>query len=531
MSGTMEKTIRVLSSSKGKAARRAMHFAVVSSEPQLSLLASHEVMKTNNVTGMFELVKKFQQLTSEQRNLLATHVDKLGSPVRMALLNENLDVQENAINVIRHLRPYSVIPQLLRHLELGGPTRHFGVVQWAVNHLVEYFAQEFQGLVPRQASYSYTLAEIIDAMERGISSWQRHEREIFLDVFFRISERIGTPGHVSYEMMSNPNHPAHAVFMRKLAGSQDHFVIRFLVRQLESNAVPKVFLHTASRRTDIAFVRMLLETVGYHPTTMLQTNLSHIFRFDWLADLHSRLKDLDGTYHRFLVEMMHCSGLSEMEKTAVYETVLQFGSLQGKTAVMERLLHNMSSDADRLVLLASDNDDPEIQALALSQLRARRIHGATSRLLRFLDSPHDCVRNAISGELTEFRMDRLLLTLDALSDEQRDYMLQVVKIIDPDYKETIARELENPRQKHKDFLLDLITVERAVVTYEASLMKLVEHEQALSLRLKAVKLLALGIHEASLHFLKNTTERDRDMEVRLLAQRVYEIRNTSQRGT
>jgi len=526
----MEKTIRVLSSSKGKAARRAMHFAVASSEPRLSLLASREVVKTNNVTGMFELVKQYNHLTKEQQSLLATHVDKLGVPVRMALLNENVAVQENAIDVIRHLRPYSVIPLLMRHLELGGPAQHFGVVQWAVNHLVEYFAEEFQGLVPRKATYSYTLAEIIDAMERGLASWQRHEREVFLDVFFRLSERIGTLGHESYEMMSNPNHPAHAVFVRKLICSQNHFVMRFLVRQLESIVVPKELLHATSRRTDLTFVRMLLETVGYHPSSMMQTNLSHIFRFDWLGGLRTRLEELNEGCHRFLVEMVHWSGLSAMEKTLIYETVLRFGSRLGKTAVLERLQQMLTPDADRLVLLASENADPEIQAAALSQLRSRRIKGATSRLLRFIDTPHDCVRDAVSGELTEFRMDRMLQNLDALSGEQRDYMLQVVKRIDPDFKETIARELGNPVQKHKDFLLDLLIVEKAVVTYETSLMKLVAHERILPLRLKAVKLLAMGIHEASLQFLKNTAERDRDTEVRLLAQRVYEIRIKSRQG-
>ena len=526
----MEKTIRVLSSSKGKAARRAMYFAVASSEPQLSLLASREVVKTNNVAGMFELIKKYNQLPSEQRNLLAANRDKLGVPVLMALLNENLEVQENAIDVIRHLRPYSVIPLLLRHLELGEPARHFGVVPWAVNHLLDYFLQEFQGSVPRKATYGDTLAEIMDAMKRGFSSWQRHEREIFLDVFFRLSEHPGTLDHESYEMMSRPNHPMHAVFVRKLTGSQNHFVMRFLVRQLESTLVPKELLHAASRRTDLPFVRMLLETVGYHPTSMLQTNLSRIFRFDWLGGLRTRLEELDDGCHRFLVELVHWSGLSAMEKTVVYETVLRFGSRPGQSAVLERLRQTMTPDADRLVLLASDNADPEIQATALSQLRARRIPGATSRLLHFIDTPHDCVRNAISGELAEFRMDRLLQNLDALSDEQCELMLRVVKKIDPNYMETIARELENPLQEHKDFLLDLLIVERAVVTYEMPLMKLIETEQTLPLRLKAVKLLAMGIHEASLQFLKNTAERDRDMEVRLLAQRIYEIRNKSLAG-
>ena len=136
----VEKTIRVLSSSNGKAARHAMHFAVSSSEPSLSFLASREVLKNNNSSGMFELIKKYDQLSPEQYELLVENMDKLGPSIRMALLNGNSVIQDNAINVIRNLRPYSLIPLLLQHLKLG-ETSHLGIVQWAVTHLVDYFTE------------------------------------------------------------------------------------------------------------------------------------------------------------------------------------------------------------------------------------------------------------------------------------------------------------------------------------------------------------------------------------------------------
>ena len=524
MSKRVEKTIRVLSSSKGKAARQAMHFAISSSEPTLSFLASREVLKTNSPAGIFEMVKRYNQLTVEQQELLAADVDKLGSPIRMALLNTNPAVQDNAITVIRKLRPYSLIPLLLQHLELGG-SNHLGIVQWAISLLVNYFYQEFQGHVPRKASYGYTLTEISDALERGFSTWRRHEREIFFDVFFRLSERFGTLGDEFHEVMANPSHPAHAVFNRKLVGSQDLFVLRFLIRQLESMTAPNSLLVAAARRTDRVFIRMLLETVGYSPPVTLQENLAKIRRFDWLNDVRSRLDELDGGCHRFLVKLVRYSGMTDDEKLNIYETVLKFGSLAGKTVVVEQLQQVKPPDGNRLILLATESDEPEIQAVALTQLRVRNIKGATSRLLRFIDSPHPAVRKVVAEELTEFRMDRLLPSLDSLSDEQRDYMLRVIKKIDPKIRETIARELENPHQRHKDFLLNMIQEERTVVTYETSLMKLVESESDLSLRLKAVKLLAFGIHEMSRRFLKTLADGDGGMEIRILAQRVYEIRN------
>jgi len=326
-------------------------------------------------------------------------------------------------------------------------------------------------------------------------------------------------------MVANPNHPAHEVFVRKLMGSQSACVMRFLTRQLALTLAPNTLLVAAARRTDRAFIRVLLETVGDSPTIMMQKNLSCIRRFDWLHDVCSHFEVLDSSCHRFLVKLVRYSGMNEDEKFNVYETVLRFGSLAGKAAVVEHLQQIKPPDGNRLILLALESEDPEIQAAALAQLRARNIKGATSQLLRFIDSPHPGVRKVAAEELTEFRMDRLLLSLDSLSDEQRDYMLRVIKKIDPMIRETVARELENPHQRHKDFLLNIIQEERTVVTYETSLIKLVEHERDLVLRLKAVKLLAFGIHETSRQFLKTLTDGDGEMEIRILAQRVYEIRN------
>ena len=525
MNETVEKTIRVLSSSKGKAASQALHLAVSSSEPELSLLASREVLGSNNTSGMFELVKNYDHLTPELHGLLASNVDKIGPPIRMALLNDSPMVQDNAIAVIKELRPYSVIPLLLHHLELGGPPRHLGIVQWAVTYLADYFFQEFRGTIPQKASYGYMLLEISDVLDRGFTSWRRHERLIFIDVFFQLSERFNGLSSELRAVISNPNHPVHEPFVRKLAESQTPQIMRFLIRQLESGNAPKSLLLIAARRTDRPFVRMLLDTVGYNPTGKMRDNLSHIRRFDWLSDIRHTLGDFDPGCHRFLVTLVRFSGMSEHEKSVAFETVLRYGSPQGQAAVVDHLRQLQTPDGDRLVLLASESEHPAVQAAALSQLRNRNIAGASSRLLRSIDTPYPEVRKVISEELIEFRMDRLLQSYDVLSEEQRNYMLRVIDRIDPHKVETISRELENPNQSHKDFLLNLIQEERAVVTYETSLMRFVCLEQDHSLRLHGVKLLAFGVTEASRQLLRTIAVNDAEADIRVMAQRVYEIRN------
>jgi len=300
--------------------------------------------------------------------------------------------------------------------------------------------------------------------------------------------------------------------------------MRFLVRQLDSIAVPKSLLSAVSRRSDHVFIRMLLDTVGYCPSATLRENLSRIRNFEWLGNIRARLEELDEGCHHFLAELVRCSGMSEQEKMIFYESILRFGKRPGKTAVLKFLRPMTAFDADRLILLATESGDPEVQAAALVQLRERNVRGATSKLLACIESPHEQVRLTAAAELTEFRMDRLLQSLDALSEEQRRYMIRVIKVVDPRMRETIARELENPAQEHKDFLLTLITGEKTVAQYESSLMKLVMRESDPLLRFHAVKLLALGSHESSCHFLKRLAEHDSDPELRLLAKRIYDIR-------
>lgn len=526
MAEAVAKTIRILASSKGKAARQALLAAVASSEPIVSLSASREVLAKNNTNGIFELIKTFDLLPPEQRELLAADAEKIAPALRMALINSDSAVQENAVAIIKQWRPYSLIPLLLQHLEQGALASHQGIAQWAVNFLVDYFTREFQGLVPRKPCHSYTLVAIVDAIDKGFASWARHQRAIFIDVFFRLSERFDGLGDEAREMMANGNHPAHMTFARKMIDSQDPQVMRFLIRNLESTLAPNSLLVAAARRTDRVFVRLLLESVGYKPSVTLRDNLAKIRRFEWLGNLRTLLDDLDEEgYHRFLVELVRHSGLADHEKMTVYENILRYGKRQGKIAVTELMRCVPTSDGDRFVLQALEDEIPEVQAAALSQLRSRKVRNSTAKLLQYVDSPHECVRKAVGDELTEFRLDRVLQSLDAFSPEQQNYMLSVVKKIDPNLKETIARELENPAQRHKDFLLDLIVEEKIVASFETSLMKLVDREQDVPLRLKAVKLLALCAGEISDKFLQTTFERDGNSEVRVLAKRIRDIRD------
>ncbi|MDR1491651.1 MAG: HEAT repeat domain-containing protein [Planctomycetaceae bacterium] len=526
MADPLTKTIQILTSSKGKASRRALNVALHSSEPRVCLLACQEVLAKNHSAGIFELIKNYSQLPQKQREFLAQNIEKLVSPIRTALLNEDLSVQNNAIIAVQDLRPYSLIPHLLRIFEQEPPSRYLGNVQAVVMFLTNEFSRKFNGTVPQIPAYGHILTEIIDTLQHGFCLWKKHERMIFFDVFFKLSDHMTNIGYEFRDMTSDPNHPAQLPLIRKLVDSPDPQVIRFLIRQLESISAPPGILSVAARRTDRLFVRMLLESIGYKPSLLYQENLSKIHKWEWLNHLRDWLPQQDAGYHCFVVALIRYSGLNELEKINLYAQILRYGKTPGKLALLEALRNNMeSSNINRLVLQTADDSEPEVQAAALSQLRERNIKNWTAILLKYVDSPSPLVRETISRELIEFRMARFLKKFDQFLPEQQKFMFSVIRKVDPEFQEVMALELINPQQKHKDFLLQMISEEHLAVRFETPLIQFVEKENDVSLRLKGIKLLALGRLSASYHCLKRIADNDLDKETRALAQRICEIRS------
>ncbi|MDR1384818.1 MAG: HEAT repeat domain-containing protein [Planctomycetaceae bacterium] len=525
MADPLAKTIQILASSKGKASKRALNVALHSSEPRVSLLACQEILAKNHQAGIFELVKNYPQLPQKQRELLAQNVEKLVYPIRAALMNEDLSVQNNAITAVQDLHPYSLIPHLLRVFGQEPPSRYLGNAQAVIMFLTDEFSQQFNGTVPQIPAYGHILTEIIDVLQHGFCSWKKHERMIFFDVLFKLSDRMTNTGYMFRDMMSDPNHPAQLPLIRKLVDSPDPQVIRFLIHQLESISAPPGILSAAARRTDRLFVRMLLESIGYKPSLLYQENLSKIRKWEWLSSLRDWLPQQDAGYHCFAVMLIRYSGINELEKNSFYNQILRYGKTPGKLALLDALRNLESSDVNRLVLQMADDSEPEVQAAALSQLRERNIKNWTAILLKYIDSPSPIVRETISRELVEFRMARFLKKFDQFSPEQQKYMLSVIRKIDPEFLEITAWELSNPRQKHKEFLLQFISEEHLAVRFEMPLIQFVERESDASLRLKGIKLLALGKLSASYHCLKRIADSDFDKDVRTLAQRICEIRS------
>src|SRR4030095_8301238 len=96
--------------------------------------------------------------------------------------------------------------------------------------------------------------------------------------------------------------------------------------------------------------------------------------------------------------------------------------------------------ADELALRMLDDDDPHVRAAVATQLRERHLPGATMRLVRLLESPHQIEREAAQAGLVEFQFDKYLAGFDGLSADSRRSTGLLVRQIDPALASNLRRE-------------------------------------------------------------------------------------------
>jgi len=529
MSDAIHKTIKILASSRDQKAGRVLRLAMKSSHKLIRVAASHEAVTQRHQQGLVELIRQFGQLDPEQISLLSANRRQFSVPIRALLLSDVPEYQENAMLAVEKLMPYELIPTLLHYLEQGALPGYVGVVHWAVNQLMNGFVREFDGTTPKKVSYGHILTETVNILQKAVGSWRRHQRELFLTVFLKLFPRMEQCTGELAEMATDPKHPAYQTFLRKILESPEPEVLQFVIHSLRRSSPPSSVLAATARRTDRLFLKVLFEATSYKSDTFKE-NLLKVRRFEWMNALVPLLLDFDAGYHRFLVDLIHHSGIHDDEKYRVYDLIVKHGKTEGRLAVTEALTGIRTANADRLMLELSDDPEPTVQSAALARLRQRGIRTATVKLMQYIDSPHPVVRRAIFQELPEFRMRRFIEHYPKMTPDQRRQTLDVVRKLDPEMKSEILHEMRTDDPSRQDQALEIIALAKMVTEMEEELIQFTWKSSHEHLKSKALKLLAVGTQKASLEHLKNLAENGSRAETRLLAQRLLKIRLAMKAG-
>jgi HEAT repeat protein len=201
------------------------------------------------------------------------------------------------------------------------------------------------------------------------------------------------------------------------------------------------------------------------------------------------LLEFDGRAQAVAAELALASGLSRSSVFDLLVYLLRNGLTECRRACCQALAKFDDPQADSLVLELLDDPDANVQALAVRQLRARRIPDALQRLVALLDSRSPEVRDAARSSLAEFNFTRYRTMFDLLDEQAAHTTGVLVRKVDHSVQQKLAEELSSPSVTMKVRGIEMAIAMEATNDVQQQLIDLAGHENV-AVRKEAVTALA-----------------------------------------
>jgi hypothetical protein len=314
---------------------------------------------------------------------------------------------------------------------------------------------------------------VVGALEQSLRRFAKHKRREVVEAFLLLTHRDNS---LLREILQTPYHPAFLMTMEILSTTSHGSIIGLLLNFLDDPRAPSAILSVVSKRSDLRFVQALLRKIGREPSTPMAVNLKRITTVHWARSGNVVLDQLDDQSQHAAVKLVMVSGMPRADAFAVVGHFLLRGKRGGRRAAAEALNEFSGADANALALRALEDEDPQVQANVLVQIRRRGIPGALPRLVAMIDSRHAVVRKAARKSLAEFSFKRFLGAFDILDDEVRRTTGALVKKIDPQTIPLLEVELASSARTRRLRGLALARVMECVAALEPVIIRLLKDD-------------------------------------------------------
>jgi hypothetical protein len=380
-----------------------------------------------------------------------------------------------------------------------------------------------------QLLYNNLLSEFSKILVQKIKEYRFTKQELTLTVYLWLYPFFSENGvdRDLYLQLRLSNSPIYVAAYRRLLRESTPCIFLFITRCLDRLNPPPIISQIIAERGDIPFLEMLFKSIKKPLSLELKTNLANLPPLTWISQIDSFLDQFDTEAQCGLAFLLQNMTLKEGELKTILLKIFEHGRGEGRTAALSALATFSGTDIDRLVWDASGDSDPSVQIEALTQLHSRGIPNALARIVQFVESPHERVRDAIQKMLPNFRFSRFLQTFDQLDDESRRRMFHVVRLLDKQTPVELSKMLTDDVPLVRAKALLCIDYSRGIVPLlEDRLCDVLIHDEVSRLRCKAAELLVAGQREESRVTLVQAFHRDESPEVRAAAKTSLENRPT-----
>lgn len=466
----LEKTLAVLTETPNETAVPTLLSALDSSDSSIQEGALQALLHRRRSSGQRELVQRWHTLNERWKRIVGQHPRRIASAVRHAILSADHQLCVNGCDALLQTREYELMPTLITAARAADNPQAELAIETLLQ-LAELLYDEMTG--PRDRNRGRdpdrTRHYVIPCLQSAVDRFDLHKRHEIVEAFLLLTTRENP---TLKNILRDPRHNAYLTMVDILSRSSRLGIMRLLLNFLEDSSALSTPLQIIARRGDLPFIRLLLGRIGRAPAETIRKNLRKLDSLSWLTENTTVLDTLSESDQQAAVSLATLSGLNRLKAFGVLKHVLQHGHVGARRDAAEALPEFNGADADQLAMQGLDDPDPHVQALMARQLRGRRIPGAIARLIQFLDSPHEVIREAARDSLQEFNFERFLASFDMMDEDIRRSTGKLVLRVDPTVLDRLADELKAPSRTRRMRGLEIANTMQVVDRIEALVIEL-----------------------------------------------------------
>ncbi len=489
MSQGLGTTLELLGHTLNEAAVRVLLPALDSPRVAIREGALEAILARRSPAGHRELVSRLHAVDEPSRQIIRRHSSRLTQALRDAILGEECQSFSNACRAAVWFREYDLVPALIHVGEDPSSPRAEPAARTMLE-LVKLLADELAGPLKGAGLRDREILRrhAVELLERSVEGFAGHHRREIVDAFVLLIKRDNA---VLRKVLNDSHHTAFRTLVDVFLKSPSPSVIGLLLGFLHDPRAPVAVLSVVSKRQDLRLVRLLLREIERESSNALVNNLKRVRSIAWLPIADRMLDELEEAGQPAVVKLAMDSGIPRAAAFATVKRVLLHGGAEGRRAASKALEAFNGAEANSLATQALNDEDPQVQANVLMQLRHRGILGALPWLVQKVDSPHAVVREAVRASLDEFSFQRFLAAFDMLDEEVRHSTGTLVKKVDHRTIPQLRAELESPAGTRRLRALAIARIIDAVPPLEETIVRLLRDEDHM-VRAGAARALAYG---------------------------------------
>jgi HEAT repeat protein len=437
----LQRTLAVLAETKNEAALTILIPALDSSDETIQESTLRTIIARRSPIGQREVLRRLHRGGERWRRIIGDGHGHLTQALRDAVLGADAQMCSNACDAILWFREYDLMQSLITAAE-DDSNENAALAARTLLALADLLYEQLSG--PRDYSDrrdpQLVRAHVLTAIENSVRRFNKHNRTEIMTAFLTLA---GRDNAVLKQILIDPLHPVYLAVVDGLLHQERPGVMRLLLSYLDDPHSPSAAMGVLARRSDLRFIQLVMRKIGYEPSAVANTNLKRVESIPWLRGKFEILDQLDEASQHSAIKMLMASSVKRTDAFKVVEHVLAKGTVGGRRMAAETLAQFHGAEANTVALKALTDDDPRVQAIVVSQLRARGIPGALTRLIELVDSPYEIVRKAASESLGEFDYDRYVSAFDLLEEDVRRSTGLLVKKINPHAIPSLREEMNN----------------------------------------------------------------------------------------